>query len=94
MKNQDNVENNIVEKMEETMKTLPESSIEELKGQIDQLAKIIEKVVDDVYEEAPKEEEKKSKKAEVLPAFIKLMAESDISEEAFSEILDMIKGSI
>ena len=88
------VENNIVEKMEETMKTLPESSIEELKGQIDQLAKIIEKVVDDVYEEAPKEEEKKSKKAEVLPAFIKLMAESDISEEAFSEILDMIKGSI
>ena len=88
------VENNIVEKMEETMKTLPESSIEELKGQIDQLTKIIEKVVDDVYEEAPKEEEKKSKKAEVLPAFIKLMAESNISEEAFSEILDMIKGSI
>ena len=145
------VENNVVEKMEETMKTLPESSIEELKGQINQLTKIIEKVVDDVYEEeidekvivatkdalksaeadkelkelrnnpdttqkdyikhaikhsdvkldldGSQEEQKKRlegkfNKSEALPAFIKLMAESDISEEAFSEILDMIKGSI
>lgn len=142
------VENNIVEKMEETMKTLPESSIEELKGQINQLAKIIEKVVDDVYEEpsnenytvhqmsdgtyslkdkegyivaggftkeqaekeagvkAPEDKKvngvpiengfkpKKMDKPEALADFVKLMAESDISEEAFSEILDMIKGSI
>ena len=146
------VENNIVEKVEETMKTLPESSIEELKGQIDQLAKIIEKVVDDVYEEeidetsdkkveavlnarqdkavrdlfsteptdldnihklqntekmAKRRAEKQGKKlvqdeetgeykhkSEAFTDFISLMADSNISEEAFSEILDMIKGSI
>jgi hypothetical protein len=146
------VENNIVEKMEETMKTLPESSIEELKGQIDQLTKIIEKVVDDVYEEeidetsdkkveavlnarqdkavrdlfsteptdldnihklqntekmAKRRAEKQGKKlvqdeetgeykhkSEAFTDFISLMADSNISEETFSEILDMIKGSI
>lgn len=91
--------------------------IEELKGQINQLAKILEKVVDDVYEqEEPKEETpegakekeigKKPEEApqmqkqpiapvkESLADFIKLMADSNISEEAFSEILDMIKGDL
>ena len=126
--------------------------IEEIKGQINQLAKILEKVVDDVYEqeepieekvvvatkdkmkevEAEKElkelrknpdstlndyikhsikyddvkldldgsQEKQKKRLESkynnesLADFIKLMADSNISEEAFSEVLDIIKGDL
>ena len=33
-------------------------------------------------------------KKKALPAFIKIMAESNITEEAFSEIIDMIKGDL
>lgn len=127
-----------------------------LRSQIDQLAKILEKVVDDVYEEEevsieeskrfelrhkeegaishhataedatkwlrkheaadkqegrftpnaysirdkkePVEEAKKDDKKELrkaaIPAFLKIVAESNISEEALSEIIDMIKGSL
>lgn len=87
-------------------------SINELKGQIDKLAKIIEKVVDDVYEPAneevqkqpiaePKEgdkldvgkaEEKGEEKPvkEALADFVNLMAETNIKEEAFEQIIDMI----
>lgn len=80
-----------------------DESIEELKAKIDQLAKIVEKVVDDVYEdpEAPVEEAKEEKKEEkkvdkkaAIPAFLTIMAESNISAEALSEIIDMIKGDI
>ena len=104
-------------KMKEQQEEPKNESIEELKGQINQLAKILEKVVDDVYEqeepieETPegakeKEMEKKSEEApqmqkqpiapvkESLVDFVKLMADSNISEEAFSEVLDMIKGAI
>lgn len=81
------------------------NTIAELNNKINQLTKIIEKVVDDVYEEeAPVEEQpveeaktetsKDEKKKEALPAFIKIMAESNITEEAFSEILDMLKGDL
>ena len=49
----------------------------------------------------PKEEkveeakcEKKANKKSAIPAFIKIMAESNITEEAFSEILDMLKGDL
>ena len=93
------------------------SEIAELNNKINQLTKIIEKVVDDVYEEEASTEEqpveesqpseptqqveeaktepsKDEKKKEALPAFIQIMAESNISEEAFSEILDMIKGGL
>ena len=45
-------------------------------------------------EEAKTEPSKDEKKKEALPAFIQIMAESNISEEAFSEILDMIKGGL
>lgn len=75
-----------------------------LRSQIDQLAKILEKVVDDVYEEesvaesATVEEVKKDNKKELrkaaIPAFLKIVAESNISEEALSDIIDMIKGSL
>ena len=77
--------------------------IAELNNKISQLTKIIEKVVNDVYEEetsekvevkSEKKEDEKADKKAALPAFIKIMAESNISEEAFSEILDMIKGDI
>lgn len=87
-------------------------SINELKGQIDKLAKIIEKVVDDVYEPAneevqkqpiadPKEEDKpdvgkveekgeEKPVKEALADFVNLMAETNIKEEAFEQIIDMI----
>ena len=48
----------------------------------------------------PKEEKveeakcEKANKKSAIPAFIKIMAESNITEEAFSEILDMIKGDL
>lgn len=113
------------------------SEVAELKGQVEKLAKIIEKVVDDVYEEEPVEEAKektaddyefdtvrknalanpnlyggrytqKSKKeakreyeedkkritSEALDSFTKLMINSNISEEAFAEVLEiLLKGN-
>ena len=107
----------------------PSSTSEEfttLKSQIDKLAKIVEKVVDDVYEEGepaaqataeptseaqeePKQKvmaEKpaeskqmqeqpiapvqKEKANEALADFVSLMASTNISEEAFEEIIDAI----
>ena len=90
--------------------------IEELKDQIGKLTKIIEKVVDDVYEEEVTEksaEEAREKELEKKPAespqmqkqpiapvkesladFVSLLIDSNISEEAFEEILDMIKGDL
>ena len=113
--------------------------VAELKGQVEKLAKIIEKVVDDVYEteevsetskektetdyefdtvrknalanpnlyggrytqkskkEAKKEyeEDKKNKiTSEALDNFTKLMINSNISEEAFAEVLEiLLKGN-
>ena len=85
--------------------------ITQLKSQIDKLAKIVEKVVDDVYEEPTSEakEEPKQKEMEKKPAepehmqkqpiapvkeamadFISLMASTNITEEAFEEIIDII----
>ena len=85
-------------------RTNESEEIATLRSQIDQLAKILEKVVDDVYEEepvvesAPVEESKKENKKELrkaaIPAFLKIVAESNISEEALSEIIDMIKGDL
>ena len=120
--------------------------IAELNNKINQLTKIIEKVVDDVYEEEGiveakdaegnehemiksenrnsehpyrlehkvngktvsvstndfpadvKKEEEHIKNSygikEALPEFISLMADSNITEEVFEEILDMIKGDL
>lgn len=70
-----------------------------LRSQIDQLAKILEKVVDDVYEEESVKEAKEQKKENKLtkaaiPAFLQIMAESNISDESMLEIIDMIKGGL
>ena len=83
-----------------------ESEVSELKGQVEKLAKIIEKVVDDVYEEVQEqpvvkqEEDKVDVKVEekgeetsvkeALADFVTLMASTNISEEAFEEIIDII----
>ena len=93
--------------------------ISTIKSQLDKLAKIVEKVVDDVYEpveEARKEPEekvlekkpaeskqmqeqpiapvdKKEKANESLVDFVSLMASTNISEEAFEEIIDMIANA-
>ena len=85
-----------------------------LKSQINKLAKIVEKVVDDVYEaqeepkekvmaekpkEAPQMQEQpiapvqKEKTNEALVDFVNLMASTNISEDKFSEILDIIAAS-
>ena len=75
--------------------------ISQLKSQLDQLTKIIEKVVDDVYEESEdnsieeaKKKDKELTKKAAIPAFLTIMAESDISAEVLSDIIDMIKGDI
>ena len=92
----------------EPIKVLTEKSeeIQTIKSQIDKLAKIVEKVVDDVYEaeEEPKQKEMEKKPAEpehmqkqpiapvkeAMSDFISLMASTNISEEAFEEIIDII----
>ena len=119
------------ESVEETSQLTPNKvstneDITTLKSQIDKLAKIVEKVVDDVYEEGepaaqataeptseaqeePKQKvmaEKpaeskqmqeqpiapvqKEKANEALADFVSLMASTNISEEAFEEIIDAI----
>lgn len=95
-----------------TVLTEKSEEIQTIKSQIDKLAKIVEKVVDDVYEaqEEPKEKvmaekpkeapqmqeqpiapvDKKEKTNEALVDFVSLMASTNITEEAFEEIIDMI----
>ena len=135
------VQPQIHESAEETATVQPTSEAQEiqtLQSQIDKLAKIVEKVVDDVYEEPahtddvyegepaaqataeptseaqeePKQKvmaEKpaeskqmqeqpiapvqKEKANEALVDFVNLMASTNISEEKFSEILDLIAAS-
>lgn len=101
--------------------TFEAEEITQLKSQIDKLAKIVEKVVDDVYEEpahtgdvyeaqeepkekvmaekpkeAPQMQEQpiapvqKEKTNEALADFVSLMASTNITEEAFEEIIDII----
>ena len=66
--------------------------VEVLKEQIDKLAKIIEKVVDDVYEvEEPVEESSEAKGA--LIGTLALLANSNISEGLFEQIVEIIKKS-
>lgn len=68
------------------------SEVEELKEQIDKLAKIIEKVVDDVYEvEEPVEESSEAKGA--LIGALTVLANSNISEGLFEQIVEIIKKS-
>lgn len=98
----------------EPTKVVTEKEVDKLKSQIDKLAKIVEKVVDDVYEtqeepkekvmaekpkEAPQMQEQpiapvqKEKANEALVDFVNLMASTNISEEKFGEILDIIAAS-
>jgi hypothetical protein len=98
----------------EPIKVVTEKEVDKLKSQIDKLAKIVEKVVDDVYEtqeepkekvmaekpkEAPQMQEQpiapvqKEKANEALVDFVNLMASTNISEDKFSEILDIIAAS-
>lgn len=110
------------ESVEETSQPVASSTSEELttlKSQIDKLAKIVEKVVDDVYEEPTSEAQEepkqkvmaeksaeskqmqeqpiapvqKEKANEALVDFVNLMASTNISEDKFSEILDIIAAS-
>lgn len=111
------------ESVEETSQPITSTTSEELttlKSQIDKLAKIVEKVVDDVYEEEPTSEAQEEPKQKVMaekPAepehmqeqpiapvdkkeanealadFVSLMASTNISEDKFSEIIDLIAAS-
>ena len=81
--------------------------VEVLKEQIDKLAKVLEKVVDDVYEaeeveepkaeEQPEDEEPKveptSESKAALIGALSLLSNSNISEGLFEQIVDMIKKS-
>ena len=98
----------------EPIKVVTEKEVDKLKSQIDKLAKIVEKVVDDVYEtqeepkekvmaenpkEAPQMQEQpiapvqKEQANEALVDIVNLMASTNISEDKFSEILDIIAAS-
>ena len=92
-----------------------QSDIQKLESQIGKLTKIIEKVVDDIYEEPTNEEvqkqpivepelekapkEKKEEKGlekpvkEALADFVSLMANTNISEKSFEEIIDIIANA-
>ena len=79
--------------------TVPSNeAVNELKGQVEKLAKIIEKVVDDVYEvEESKTPElvvesqpKKPEISEAMDDFLKLLSETNITDEAVSDIFDII----
>ena len=73
--------------------TVPSNeAVNELKEQVEKLAKVIEKVVDDVYEEetpAPAEEPKPVI-SEAMDDFIKLLSETNITDETVSDIFDII----
>lgn len=73
--------------------------VEVLKEQLDKLAKVLEKVVDDVYEAEEVEEPKaegqpanESSQAALIGA-LGLLSSSNISEGLFEQIVDMIKKS-
>ena len=77
-------------------KVATNEEVEELKGQIDKLAKVLEKVVDDVYEaeeveEQPTEPTSESKAA--LIGALGLLSNSNISEGLFEQIVEIIKKS-
>lgn len=74
--------------------------VEVLKEQIDKLAKVLEKVVDDVYEvdeaEEKQEETKITESAEAKGALIgtlALLANSNVPENIFEEVIEIIKKS-
>ena len=103
----------------EQPKACESAEIQTLQSQVDKLAKILEKVVDDVYEEpahtgdvyeevqeqpiakpqpdkvdVKKEEKGKEKQvSEAISDFISLMASTNISEEKFEEIIDIIAAA-
>ena len=78
-----------------TIQESESAEVKALKGQVEKLTKIIEKMVDDIYEEQPEvaeavKEEKKQAVSEELIDFIKLMGETNVSEETMQEILSMM----
>lgn len=82
----------VTEAVNPTSVVTTNEEVEELKEQIDKLAKIIEKVVDDVYEvEEPVEESSEAKGA--LIGTLALLANSNISEGLFEQIVEIIKKS-
>ena len=77
-------------------KVATNEEVEVLKEQIDKLAKVLEKVVDDVYEaeeveEQPTEPTSESKAA--LIGALGLLSNSNISEGLFEQIVEIIKKS-
>ena len=78
-----------------TIQESESNEVKALKGQVEKLTKIIEKMVDDIYEEqsevaeAVKEEKKQAISEEIID-FIKLMGETNVSEETMQEIFNML----
>lgn len=74
------------------------SEVAELKGQVEKLAKIIEKVVDDVYEveesqtpePAVEPQPEQPQISEAMEDFLKLLSETNITDEAVSDIFDIM----
>ena len=71
------------------------SQVAELKSQVEKLAKIVEKVVDDVYEEeTPKEAPANEDKKEALVEAVTRIAAMHLPEDSFELVLDMLKKGI
>ena len=67
--------------------------LETLKGQVEKLASILEKVVDSIYETEENKTVSEEKKAAIL-GVMGILSESNIKEETLSEIVDIIKNNL
>lgn len=67
--------------------------LETLKGQVEKLAAVLEKVVDSIYETEEDKEVSEEKKAAIL-GLVGILSESNIKEETLSEIIDIIKTNL
>lgn len=67
--------------------------LETLKGQVEKLATVVEKVVDSIYETEEDKEVSEEKKAAIL-GLVGILSEANIKEETLSEIIDVIKANL
>lgn len=64
--------------------------ISALKSQVERLAAVVEKVVDNFYEEPEEVPAKNKPLKENLDSFLQLMAETNVSDEVMQDVLEMI----
>lgn len=91
VKSEDSIQQPLVQ--EEVTSKSTNEELETLKGQVEKLASIVEKVVDSIYETEEDKEVSEEKKAAIL-GLVGVLSESNIKEETLSEIIDVIKANL